>query len=233
MTLFLLPNLLGPIKDHTLFLPKSVDEAVATLDGLIAESDKEGRRYLKRFKTKKKAEYTLIALLNEHTPPGDMDFLLEPVLAGENWGVVSDCGLPCLADPGALLVLRARALKIPIIAFPGPSSIVMALMLSGLSGQRFVFHGYISKDPAIKKEELKKWEKEAQERKETQIFMEAPYRNVAIYETCLETLHEKTLFCVACDLTLPSQFINTLPISIWRKQELPPIEKHPTLFLIG
>lgn len=226
MTLLLLPNLLGPLKDHREFLPSSVDQVIASMDGLIAESEGEGRRYLKRFNTKKKPHEMPVALLSKKFK--DLDFLLEPVVKGETWGVVSDCGLPCLADPGAALVLRARQLNIPVVAFTGPSSFTYALMLSGLPGQSFFFHGYLPKTPNDRIKKLREWEKL---KSTTHLFIEAPYRNMHTFQACLQTLHNDTLFCVASSLTLPDEWVQTLPISLWRKQPTPTIAKKPTLFL--
>ena len=138
-TLLLLPNLLGDYRNAEVFLPASVFKAMQSIDGLIAESDKEGRKYLSRFETKKPAMEIPIALFNEHTPDSDIDFLLAPVAAGERWGLVSDAGLPCIADPGSKVVMRAIERGIHIQAFVGPSSILQALMLSGLPAQKFFF----------------------------------------------------------------------------------------------
>lgn len=226
MTLYLLPNVLGPVKDHTLFLPKSVDHAVSQIDGLIAESEGEGRRYLKRFATKKKPHLIPIALLTKKTK--DLDFLLEPVIKGEKWGVVSDCGLPCLADPGAALVRRASQLRLPIEVFAGPSSITHALMLSGLSAQSFIFHGYLPKIPEERAKTLKAWEAI---KNTTHIFIEAPYRNQHTFEACLNILQPSTLFCVASELTLPEQWIQTNKISFWKKNPKLSLSKVPVIFL--
>ncbi len=230
MTLLLLPNLLGSLSDHTSFLPCAVDRAMETIDGLIAESEGGGRSYLKRFRTKKKPHLMPIALLNKHSSFDQLDFLLEPIIAGETWGVVSDAGLPCLADPGSALVLRARQLNIAIEAFPGPSSITHALMLSGLPGQRFTFHGYISRERV---QELKTWQRAAQKQKSTQIFIETPYRNLATLQESLNILDPNTLFCLATDLTLPSQKVWVYPVKVWRKRTLPPLSKRPTIFLFS
>ncbi len=228
MTLYLLPNLLGPLPNHSLFLPESVDGAVSAIDGLIAESEGEGRRYLKRFATKKKPHEMPMALLTSKKQ--EIDFLLEPLLKGETWGLISDAGLPCLADPGAALVRRAHHLKIPIVAFPGPSSITHALMLSGLSGQQFTFHGYAHKEPSERAQEFRLWEKS---RQMTHIFIEAPYRNSHTFAACLKELQESTWLCVASSLTLPDQWICTQQIRQWRKAPPPAIEKRPMIFLFS
>lgn len=230
--LLLLPNLLGDYRHPEVFLPSSVFKAMQTIDGLIAESEGEGRRYLKRFETRKPAAEIPIALFNEHTPDKDLDFFLEPILKGERWGLVSDAGLPCIADPGSKLVRLATQKGIAVQAFVGPSSILLALMLSGLSGQKFFFHGYLDKEPAKRKEQIKKLEKQSQGEGATQIFMEAPYRNRHLLEALLQTLSDQTLLAVAWDLTLPTQGVMTQSLAQWKKCTLPNIEKKPTIFLI-
>lgn len=229
--LLLLPNLLGEYRHAEVFLPASVFKAMQTIDGLIAESETGGRRYLKRFETKKPAEEIPIALLNEHTPETDLDFLLEPIVAGERWGLVSDAGLPCIADPGSKLVLRAQQRGIFVQAFVGPSSILMALMLSGLPGQKFFFHGYLDKDPIRRKGEIKSLIQQSKKESATQIFIEAPYRNRHTLEALLELLPDSTWLCVAWDLTMPTQGIVTRTISQWKKSSPPNLEKKPAIFL--
>lgn len=227
--LLLLPNLLGEHRHHDIFLPKSVDKAVATIDGLIAESDAEGRRYLKRFETKKPYMEIPIALFNEHTPDGDIDFLLEPLVKGERWGLISDAGVPCVADPGAKLVQRARLLGIPIQAFIGPSSILLALMLSGLPGQKFAFNGYLDREPAKRKKEIQHLLK----MEGTQIIMEAPYRNRYLLDDLLALLPEEARLCVAWDLTMPTQNVISQQVKFWKKSPLPNLEKKPAIFLFS
>ena len=231
--LLLLPNLLGDHKHHQPYLPESIDRTVATLDGLIAESETAGRRYLGRFETKKAVNLVPIALFNEHTPDDHIDFLLEPIRKGERWGYVSDAGLPCIADPGAKLVQRARQTGIVVQAFVGPSSILMALMQSGMNGQRFTFHGYLEIDPKKRREQILRLEKRAQADQATQIFMEAPYRNQHLLESAVEALQDETWFCVAWELTLPTQGIVSQPIKLWKKSPLPNVEKRNAIFLIA
>ena len=229
--LFLLPNLLGEHRYAEVFLPASVFKAMQTIDGLIAESEMEGRRYLKRFETKKPAAEIPVGLFNEHTPDNQLDFLLEPIIAGERWGLVSDAGLPCIADPGSKLVLRALQRGIHIQAFVGPSSILLALMLSGLPGQKFFFHGYLDKDQGKRKDQIKHLVQQSHAEHATQLFMEAPYRNRHTLESLLQTLPEKALLSVAWDLTLPTQGVMTQSISQWKKCSLPNLDKKPAIFL--
>lgn len=230
--LLLLPNLLGDHRHHAPFLPSSVDKAMTTLDGLIAESEVEGRRYLKRFETKKPAQEIPIALFNEHTPDDHIDFLLQPIIAGERWGFVSDAGLPCLADPGAKLVRRARELGVVIQAFVGPSAVTLALMLSGLPAQRFNFLGYLSKEPEQRKKQIKALAATSQKEDSTQVFIEAPYRNKHTLEALLEILPDTAWLCVGWDLTLPTQGLVSQPIERWKKSPLPNLEKKPAIFLV-
>lgn len=231
--LLLLPNLLGEHRYHAPFLPGSVDKVVGTLDGLIAESEQAGRRYLGRFETKKPAKDIPIALYNKNTPDADIDFILEPISKGERWGLVSDSGIPCMADPGSKLVRRARARGLQVQAFVGPSSILLALMQSGLPGQKFYFHGYLEKDHQKRKREIQLLEKQSSKEESTQIFIEAPYRNQALIEQLVETLSDDTWLCVAWELTMPEQGIVSQPISLWKKSPLPNLEKKNAVFLFS
>lgn len=227
--LLLFPNLLGDHPHHEPFLPPSIDRAVGTIDGLIAESDRAGRRFLGRFQTKKPAMEIPIAVYDE----ADVDFMLEPIKRGERWGFVSDCGLPCVADPGWKLIRRARETGIKVQSYVGPSSIMLALMQSGLPGQRFMFHGYLAKDREVRAEEIKRIQKRAIADEATQIFIEAPYRNQHMLETLLEILDDDMWLCVAWELTMPDQGIVSQPVRLWRKMPLPAIEKKPAIFLVG
>jgi 16S rRNA (cytidine1402-2'-O)-methyltransferase len=223
--LLLLPNILSEESTHELFLPPIVKEKALQLKGIIAESEKEARRYLKQFVPHFRE--IPIALLNEHT--SEIDLLLKPLLKGETWGLISDAGLPCIADPGHQLVAKARELKIQIQAFPGPSSLMLALMLSGLPAQRFSFHGYLSRDEGELKNQLKKLEKEEM----THLFIEAPYRSEKMLNILIETLSDKTRLCVASKLTAPQEFVATHSIAKWKQLPKPQINKKPTIFLFN
>lgn len=225
--LLLLPNLLSEQKHHQPYLPASVDAAVATLDGLIAESETAGRRYLGRFQTKKPAREIPIAIYNINTPNTDLDFLLEPIRNGERWGYVTDAGLPCIADPGSELVFRAKKSGIIVQAFVGPSSLMLALMLSGLPAQEFSFHGYLPADESGRAKAIKQYAKVAG----THIFIETPYRNKYTLEGLLNNLAEDKLLCVASELTSQNQSVVTQTVAQWKKSPLPNLEKKAALFL--
>ncbi len=229
--LLLLPNLLAEMRHHQPFLPVSVDRAVQEMDGLIAESSSAGRRYLARFNTQKPTDEMPIALYNEHSSDTDLDFLLEPLKKGERWGLLSDAGLPCIADPGSKLVRRARLLGIAVQAFVGPSSILLALMQSGLPGQKFFFHGYLDRDDKKRSSEIKQLEKHSKGQGVTQIFIEAPYRNMHLLESLLQILHEETSLCVAWELTTPEQGIVSQAVRLWKKSPLPNLAKKNAIFL--
>lgn len=232
MTLYLLPNLLSldpppsPLDEVQRGFLESLAPVMGSLDGLIAESEGEGRRYLKRFRLKK-APYALpIALWNKKSTRQELDFILEPMKKkGETWGLVADRGLPCIADPGAELVLRAQALKLHIHALFGPSSLFLALMLSGLSGQQFFFHGYPPQEPAARQRALREWEAMTGV---THLFIEAPYRSQHTFLACLKTLHKETRLCVACDLLSPHQLVQTARVGEWEEREW---GKRPMIFL--
>ena len=231
--LYLFPNLISDAESHGCQLPLSVDAAVAQVTGLIAESEKEGRKFLRRFvlPSPKTFRDIPIRLLNEHSTDADKKELLKEIKQGI-WGLVSDCGMPCLADPGADLVLMARESGIAVETFAGPSSILLALVLSGLGGQHFTFHGYLPKEETQLVQELRRIEKLSAQEKSTHLFIETPYRNLKIFQKLLATLSDATYLCVACDLLAPHQSVQTKKIGAWKKAPLPEIDKRPTVFLI-
>lgn len=231
--LYLFPNLLAEHESHSDDLPKSVDAAVTQIQTLIAESEKEGRRFLKRFAFEGRSFRDIpIRLLNEHSSEKDKIELFREISQGGIWGLISDCGMPCLADPGADLVLMAREKGIPIQTFAGPSSILFALVLSGLGGQRFAFHGYLPKEEPELAQELKRIEKISRQERAAQLFIETPYRNNKLLEKMLSALDSNTWICIACDLTLQCQFVQTKKVGDWRKAPLPDLNKRPTVFII-
>ncbi len=231
--LYLFPNLLAEELPHSAFLPASVDAAVNQIKGLIAENEKEGRRFLRRFAFEGRTFRDIpIRLLNEHSSPQDKIELLQEIMKGGVWGLVSDCGMPCLADPGADLVLMAREKRIPVEVFSGPSSLLFALVLSGLGGQRFTFHGYLPKEENALVDAFRKIEKTSRQDNATHLFIETPYRNNQLLQKMISMLDAKTWVCIACDLTLPSQLVQTKKVGDWRKNPLPDLNKRPTVFLL-
>lgn len=207
--LILLPNLLHEEAAFTFQIPP--------LDALIAESEKGGYTYLKKASLPKVPTY----LLNEHTK--NLDELLQ--IPEEKVGLISDAGVPCLADPGSELVFKARQKGIQIEAIPGPSSIPLALMLSGLPAQAFTFHGYLSREEKELEKQIRSFPK-----KMTQIFIEAPYRNQKLLDFLLKHLRPDDLLSIAWDLTGPNQGVISQPVRAWKN--LPDIHKKPAVFLV-
>jgi 16S rRNA (cytidine1402-2'-O)-methyltransferase len=231
--LYLFPNLLADVEPHSAHLPSSVDAAVAEIVGLIAESEKQGRRFLRRFTFGARTFRDIpIRLLNEHSQDSDKKEILKEMMQGGKWGLISDCGMPCLADPGADLVFMAREKGIPVVTFAGPSSILFAIVLSGLGGQRFTFHGYLPKEEEQLVKELKRIEMVSSKEKSTHLCIETPYRNRQLLEKMLSVLDGKTWLCTASDLTLPSQAVHTRQIKDWRRNPLPDLNKRPTVFCL-
>lgn len=227
--LILLPNVLEESLSVEPFLPSSVQTAVSSLNGLIAESEKSARRYLRRFLSHEKMAALPLRLLNEHTNPKEIESLLQPILKGETWGLISDAGLPCIADPGSDLVALAHRKQVHIETIPGPCSLIYALQLSGFSGQRFCFHGYLSREMDALEKTIKDLEKRA--KGETQIWIEAPYRSAKMLEALKAQLQPSTFLCVAINLTTPLERVASMTIQEWRGKQFE-IAKEPAVFLI-
>jgi 16S rRNA (cytidine1402-2'-O)-methyltransferase len=223
--LLLLPNLLDESLSVEPFLPTSVAFAVRSIQGLIAESEKMARRYLRKFVSHEEMAKCPLRLLNEHSK--DIEELLAPMQKGEIWGLISDAGLACIADPGAELVWLAHQKGVPIETFVGPSSIVMALQLSGFSGQQFCFHGYLPRETP----ELEQKVRQLEQMKGTHIFIEAPYRSAKMLELLRRILSAKTRLCVAVNLTTPHQRVLSQEVVKWKNLSFP-LEKEPAVFLI-
>ena len=228
--LYLLPNLLAENLPWQDFFPASVEQIVKSLDYLIAESEKSAYRYLRLF-LKKEEKQPEIFLLNEHTKEEEISDLIQQVNPQKKGGLISDCGLPCLADPGAKLVLLAHQRNISVTAIPGPSSIVMALMLSGFSGQNFCFHGYLLRKRELLAKQIKWLEKDAFINKKTHIWIEAPYRTKKMLEIMLGCLKPNTLICVAQNLTTKDEKVITKSCREWKKIK-DKVQKGPAVFLL-
>jgi len=223
--LLLLPNLLDESLPIEPFLPLSVSGAVGAIQGLIAESEKMARRYLRRFLSHDAMAQMPLQTLNEHT--ADIAPLLQPLERGETWGLISDAGLPCIADPGADLVWAAHQRGVAVETFVGPSSLIMALQLSGLGGQRFSFHGYLPRETAELEQKLRQLEGASG----TQLWIEAPYRSAKMLECVMRVLKPTTKLCVAVNLTMPTQRVLSCTVAAWRKSSFL-LEKEPAVFLI-
>ena len=230
-TLYLIPVTLGD-DNIAQVLPANVVTIAQQLDTFVVESEKSARHFLSTIKTTKPVRELTLSLLNEHTDDKTVPDLLKPLLAGQDVGLMSDAGCPAIADPGAKLVALAHQKGIHVVPLVGPSSILLSLMASGLNGQQFAFLGYLPVDKAQRALKLKEIEKRAQTHKETQIFIETPYRNMHMLETLLSTCNANTRLCIASQVSLADEFIVTKTINSWKQSPLPDLHKKPTVFLV-
>jgi 16S rRNA (cytidine1402-2'-O)-methyltransferase len=229
--IYLLPSPLG--EEGLQALPEYGRAIMRDLTFFVAERAKTTRALLKAIDYPRPIQEAHIEELNKRTRLEGVAPLLAPVRKGHDLGMISEAGCPGIADPGARLVEAAHREGIQVVPVVGPSSILLALMGSGLSGQQFCFHGYLSpKRPQLGKD-LKRLEQQASRFKQTQIFMETPYRNMAVLEEAVKNLSPSTRFAVAADLTLPTEYIFTQTIAEWKKKPLPDLHKRPAIFLIG
>ena len=230
-TLYLIPVTLGDdMVQHV--IPDYVLNVARKLEIFVVESEKSARHFLSNIKTLKPVRELNLHLLNEHTDMKVLPDLLAPLLAGHNVGLMSDAGCPAVADPGAQLVQLAHKKGIRVVPMVGPSSILLSLMASGLNGQQFAFLGYLPVEKSQRNQKLKEIEKRSASHKETQLFIETPYRNQAMLDAILQTCHAQTQLCIACDVSLDSEMIVTKSIASWKTSAPIDIHKRPCLFLM-
>jgi 16S rRNA (cytidine1402-2'-O)-methyltransferase len=229
--LYLIPNTLGN-PNTAITIPPVVTQIIKQIDVFIVEDLRNARRYLKNLVRELDLDRPTFFELNEHTPDMEVPGYLTEVLKGKNAAVVSEAGLPGIADPGAVAVRLAHQAGIRVIPLTGPSSISLSLMASGLNGQSFRFHGYLPVKRADRIRRIREIGLAALRTGETQIFIEAPYRNDALLADLLDVCDPDTLLCVAADLTLDSESVSTRSIASWR-QQVPSLHKRPVVFLLG
>jgi 16S rRNA (cytidine1402-2'-O)-methyltransferase len=229
-TLYLIPTPLGegPLE---WVLPAGVSQLASRLEIFIVEHPKTARQFLKQIGTAIPLQSIQMNILDEHTKAEDIADLLKPILEGKDVGLISEAGCPAVADPGSELVRQAHALQIPVVPLVGPSSIMLALMASGLNGQRFRFVGYLPTEKNARIERIRELEKESIKQDETEIFIETPYRNDVLMADLLQACSSDTLLSVAMDLTVPGQSVRTQSIEHWRKN-IPELGKRPAVFLL-
>lgn len=213
-------------------LPTYNKELLNSCHTFIVEEVRTARRFLKKAGYAYPIDDTTFFTLNEHTAETDIQHYLDPIQQGNNVGLLSEAGLPCIADPGKMITQIAQQHNIEIIPLVGPSSLLLALMASGLNGQNFAFVGYLPIDRNERTHAIKNLEARARKEHQTQIFIEAPYRNNQMLASLSETLSGDTLVCVATDITLDTQYIRTLPAKAW-KINPPNLHKRNTVFIVG
>jgi 16S rRNA (cytidine1402-2'-O)-methyltransferase len=229
--LFLLPAWLAEDTDPAAVVPAPVLERIRALGVFVVEDAKSARRFLAACGHPRPMREIVMAELNEHTPSGQVPALLDPALAGQDVGLLSEAGVPAVADPGALLVAEAHRRGLSVVPCVGPSSILLALMASGLEGQRFRFAGYLPAEAGARRAALVDLEQRSARDAETQIFIETPYRNEALLADALAACKPRTRLAVAADLTAPSEWIRMDAIAGWREKQVA-IGKRPAIFLL-
>jgi len=229
--LYLVPNLLGVVPPEDV-LPLRTIRIARSLVHWVVETPKPARAFLKMLMTERPIPQLSITTMVDALDAQSADALLTPALRGEDVGLLSDAGCPGIADPGAIIVRAAHARNIRVVPLVGPSSLLLALMAAGMNGQRFAFSGYLPAKPDERAAALRRLEAESRAQHCTQLFIETPYRNVAMLGTIAQVLAPATRVCVAVDLTLPTEDVATRRISEWRAIDFAPYAKRPAIFLL-
>ncbi|EGV42409.1 SAM-dependent methyltransferase [Bizionia argentinensis JUB59] len=228
--LFLIPTTLGETNPLDV-LPITVKNTVEALDIFIVENEKTARRFIRQIAPEKQQDSLHFFLINKYTDFTELPDFLNPCIEGQNVGLLSEAGCPAIADPGADVVKIAHQKNIKVVPLVGPSSIIMAVMSSGMNGQSFAFNGYLPIDKQERKAEILRLERLSFQHNQSQLFIETPYRNNAMLEDLCKVLHADTQVCVACDITLPTEFIKTKSAKDWKKNS-EDLHKRPALFII-
>ena len=228
--LYLIPVTLGDT-DPLEVMPGLVQKIISEIDEYVVENEKTARRFIKQICKEKSQPSLILHPLNKHTEINEVPAYLDACLEGKSIGLMSEAGVPGIADPGAEVVRLAHEKGIQVVPLVGPSSILMAMMSSGMNGQNFAFNGYLPIDSKERRNELKRLERISKDYNQAQLFIETPYRNNKMIEELCSTLNSNTRLCIACDITLTTEFIVTKPISIWQNKK-PDLHKRPALFII-
>ena len=228
--IYLIPCTLGETPPLEV-LPLLVKKAIENIDHYIVEHEKSARRFIKSVASKKQQNSLHIEEINKFTKPQEIPQMLEPCFNGFDVGIISDAGCPGIADPGAAVVEQAHQKGIKVVPLVGPSSILLALMASGFNGQNFAFNGYLPIDKVERKLKIKQLEKKSIVENQSQLFIETPYRNNQMLESLVKNLQNTTDICVACDITLSTQYIRTAPVKQWKRIKVD-LHKRPAIFII-
>jgi len=227
---YLIPTTLGDTEPLEV-LPLSVKKYIEELTHFIVENEKSARRFIKRISPKKSQASLILYVLDKYTETHESRKYLDVCFDGENVGVISEAGVPAVADPGAVIVKQAHQLKIQVVPLVGPSSILMAMMASGMNGQNFAFNGYLPIEANERKKMIKTLEKRSKDFNQSQSFIETPYRNMKMFESLLRSLTPLTQLCIAVDISLPTEYIYTSSIAEWKRMK-PDFHKRPAIFII-
>ena len=228
--LYLIPTTLGESNPDDV-LPQTVKRAIQFIDHYIVENEKTARKCIKNVLPGKVQSSLILSTLNKYTEIAEHNEMLKPCFKGINVGLMSEAGCPGVADPGAAIVKLAHEKGIQVVPLVGPSSILLAMMGSGMNGQSFAFNGYLPIDKSDKKAALKNYEKFSHDKNQSQIFIETPYRNNKLLEDLLQTLQPSTHLCIAADITLPTEYIKTFRVADWKKVTVD-LHNRPTIFIV-
>ncbi len=226
---YLIPNIIAP-QTETLVVTPQVRDVIAKIDFYLAENIRNARRFISSLKIKP-VDQLHFEQLDKNTSDQQLAELVAPLMEGQPLGIISEAGCPGIADPGSMVVAWAHKQGIEVIPLVGASSILLALMASGLNGQHFEFHGYLPIEGVQRQRTIKRLENESAKNRKTQIFMETPYRNQALMTALMQFCQESTKICVACNLTGEDQLVRTMTVTQWKKS-LPDLHKKPTIFLL-
>jgi 16S rRNA (cytidine1402-2'-O)-methyltransferase len=229
--LYLIPSPLAEC-DFSKIFPAYNSEIIQEIDHFIVEDLRTGRRFVKKLGMKKPMESLHFSTLNEHTKGNEIEDLLQPLVEGNNLGLISDAGTPCVADPGSIIVSRAQQMNIEVMPLIGASSILLALMASGLNGQSFAFNGYLPREQPDRERQLRFLETLVKKGNQTQIFIETPYRNNHVFKSILAVCDPAIRLCLGVNITDEKQMIKTMTVKKWKAQKLD-LHKQPTVFLMG
>jgi 16S rRNA (cytidine1402-2'-O)-methyltransferase len=229
-TLFLIPTLLGDVEPLEV-LPMKIKKVLDQTSHYIVENEKSARAFIKKVHPGKAQPQLKLDILNKYTEATEYEAMIEPCLLGHNVGILSEAGVPCLADPGSEIVAVAHKKDITVVPLSGPSSILMGLIASGMNGQEFTFNGYLPIETAKRKKKLIALERQSIKGM-TQIFMETPYRNMKLLEDVLAACDRKSRLCIAVDISLQTESIKTRTIADW-KQNMPDLHKRPAIFILS
>ncbi|WP_297805174.1 SAM-dependent methyltransferase [uncultured Polaribacter sp.] len=228
--LYLIPTTLGETEPLEV-MPLSVKKVIEQIDYYIVENEKSARRFVKKISPKKSQSSLQLMLLDKYAEDIETSKYLDVCKQGVNVGLLSEAGVPAIADPGASIVKIAHENNIRVIPLVGPSSIIMAMMSSGMNGQNFAFNGYLPIDKSDRKKAIKDLERLSKDKNQSQIFIETPYRNEKMFTDLKGALTPTTNLCIAADITLPSEYIKTLMVKDWKTQH-PDLHKKPAIFII-
>ncbi|MFI3264456.1 MAG: SAM-dependent methyltransferase [Rikenellaceae bacterium] len=232
--LYLIPCPIAEAGEVWDVLPAANKSVIDSLDYFIVENTRSARRFLSKTKVANPIDSLEFVELNEHSHSGiEIEKMVDPITEGRSAGVISEAGVPGVADPGALVVEACHRRGIKVVPLVGPSSIIMAMMASGLNGQSFAFNGYLPIKPPERGKAIRNFERRAQQEGQSQMFIEAPYRNVKLVEQLLSTLAPKTRLTIAMDITAPEEYILTQEVEKWRRTKMPDMNKRPAIFIIG